>query len=80
MTELADLTVRQCSEGLRRGSFSSVELTRALLARIARLEGQIGAFITLTPELALAQAASADQRLAAFRRSPEHTPPALTGI
>ncbi|HSV86036.1 MAG TPA: amidase, partial [Levilinea sp.] len=80
MMEITMLTVRQCIDGLRQGSFSSVELTKAFLTRIERLEPQIRAFITLTPELALEQAATSDQRLAAYRRNQANTLPALTGL
>jgi Asp-tRNA(Asn)/Glu-tRNA(Gln) amidotransferase A subunit family amidase len=41
MTELTDLSVRQCLDGLQQGAFSSTELTRAFLERIERLEPQL---------------------------------------
>ncbi len=63
MAALTDLTVRECLAGLRAGDFSSVELTRAALQRIDALEPEIHAFLTLTPERALAAAEIADQRL-----------------
>ena len=44
------------------GQVSSLELTRAYLARIDRLEPTLHAFITRTPELALGQAQAADER------------------
>jgi aspartyl-tRNA(Asn)/glutamyl-tRNA(Gln) amidotransferase subunit A len=80
MPELIDLSVRKCIEGLRQGDFSSTELTQAFLERIERLEPQVRAFITLTPDLALGQAAAADRRLAEFRRSPHEIPPPLVGL
>jgi aspartyl-tRNA(Asn)/glutamyl-tRNA(Gln) amidotransferase subunit A len=59
---------------LAKRDISSVELTRAQLERIDRLEERIKSFITLTPELALRQAEQADQRIAAGEAGP------LTGI
>jgi aspartyl-tRNA(Asn)/glutamyl-tRNA(Gln) amidotransferase subunit A len=50
---------------LARRELSSVELTREVLALVEALEPRLGAFVTLTPELALAQAEEADHRRAA---------------
>lgn len=60
MTNLTDLTISEALAKLRAGAISSVELTQAHLAQIERLEPQIRAFITQTPELALEQARVAD--------------------
>jgi aspartyl-tRNA(Asn)/glutamyl-tRNA(Gln) amidotransferase subunit A len=60
-----DLSVTELSAALQSRSISSVELTRALLARIDAANPQLNAFITVTPERALAAAEAADQRLAA---------------
>ncbi len=57
-----------------RGETSSVELTQALLDRIARFDGQVGAFLTVTGERALADARQADER----RRHGETAP--LLGV
>jgi aspartyl-tRNA(Asn)/glutamyl-tRNA(Gln) amidotransferase subunit A len=80
MTELTDLTVTASIQALRQGEISSRELTQACLQRIQRLEPQLHAFITLTPELALRQADSADRRLLDWRHSPERPLPALLGV
>ncbi len=53
---------------------SSVELTQEYLNRIARLNPEINAYITVNPELTLAQARAADHRIAQGDIS------ALTGI
>jgi len=50
------------------------------LGRIERLEPDLQAFITLTPELALSGAKSADQRLADWRRKRDDPLPPLTGV
>ena len=58
-------TIAELAAGLRAGDFSSEELTRTLLDRIERLDPQLNAFISVTAELALAQAREADRRRAA---------------
>ena len=68
------LTIHEAGRKLAQREISSVELTRAQLERIDRLEERIKSFITLTPELALRQAEQADQRIAAGEAGP------LTGI
>ena len=57
-------TLAQLAGDLRARRFSATELTRHLLGRIERLGGELNAFITVTAEQALAQAAAADRRLA----------------
>lgn len=59
-------TIAELAEGLRSGEFSSVELTQAYLQRIERFQ-ELNAYITVTPEQALAQAQAADKRLAEGR-------------
>ncbi len=58
-------TITELSAGLEQGDFSSVELTRHFLQRIERYAGDLNALISVTPELALAQAAEADRKIAA---------------
>ena len=62
--ELFDQTIHQLHELLQSRKLSAVELTRAVLTRTDQVEPGIGAFITRSPELALEQAAAADQMLA----------------
>ncbi len=66
-------TLAELSLGLQAKAYSSVELTQFFLARIEQHQ-QLNAYITVTPELALAQAKAADQRLA------NGTADLLTGI
>ena len=68
--ELHRLTLHAAAEGLRAGQFTSVQLTQALLDRIQAVDGRIGAYLTVTADLALEQAASADKRLAAGDNGP----------
>ena len=67
-------TIAELAAGLKAGDFSSEELTRTLLTRIASLDPQLNAFITVTAELALRQARAADRRIAAGGGGP------LTGV
>ena len=57
-------TLAEIARGLADKQFSSEELTRSLLARIAQLDPQLNSFITVTEELALSQATAADARRA----------------
>ncbi|CUU38050.1 MAG: Asp-tRNA(Asn)/Glu-tRNA(Gln) amidotransferase subunit GatA [Armatimonadetes bacterium] len=61
---LHTLSLSVLSEKLRRREISATELTEAVVSHIERTEPQIGAFITLTPELARQMAKEADARLA----------------
>ena len=80
MSELHQLTLVEAAEGLRRGDFSATELAHHCQARAEALEPRLHAFLALTPELAEGQAASADRRLAAWRRNGGEPPPLLCGI
>ncbi len=70
MTPLYQLTLTQAREALARGEITSVELTEALLARIAAVEPQVRAFLTIDADAARAQAQAADARRAAGDASP----------
>ena len=67
-------TLTELAQGLRARQFSSVELTQMFLERIGRAQGALNAFISVTRERALEQAAAADLKLAAG------TGRALTGV
>jgi aspartyl-tRNA(Asn)/glutamyl-tRNA(Gln) amidotransferase subunit A len=62
---LTDLSIVEAAAGLRARRFSARELTQAHVAAVAALNPRLGAFITTTPEAALAQAEAADAALAA---------------
>jgi aspartyl-tRNA(Asn)/glutamyl-tRNA(Gln) amidotransferase subunit A len=59
---LQSLTIHEAVAQLRAGAITSVELTEALLARIAAVDGTVRAYITVTAEQALEEAARADDR------------------
>ena len=58
--DLSTLSLSTALQALRRGDFSSLELTQACLLQIERLDPLINAFITPTPELAVQAALQAD--------------------
>jgi aspartyl-tRNA(Asn)/glutamyl-tRNA(Gln) amidotransferase subunit A len=58
-------TLKQISDGLAAGRFSSTEITRELLDRITAANPELNAFITITGERAMQQAEAADQARAA---------------
>jgi len=64
-SRIHQLTVHELLELLRKKKVSAVDATRACLARIEAVEPKVKAFITLTPEAALEQAAAADAARAA---------------
>src|SRR5213596_2536701 len=62
--DLRSLTITGAGRLLRARKLSSMELTRACLDRIQQLDGTLKAFITVTADLALAQARRADREIA----------------
>ncbi|HLU60343.1 MAG TPA: amidase [Pseudonocardia sp.] len=65
MTDVCLLTAREMAAALRRREVSARELVQAHLERIERVNPHVNAIVTLVPERALADAAAADERLAA---------------
>src|SRR6266508_1378289 len=55
-TEHTELSIREAGDLVRRRAISPVELTRACLQRIERLNPALNAFITVTCQHAMAQA------------------------
>lgn len=70
-----DMTLRQLASALKDGSISSEALTQAYLDKIKEKDGEVGAYITVTDELALQQAKKIDSR-----RSAGEELPTLAGI
>ena len=79
MTQIHDLTVTEQAAAIRSGETSSAEITEHYLDRIGRLNEQVGAFYTVTGELAREQAAAADKAASASRHDGSALPP-LTGV
>ncbi|MFO1457469.1 MAG: Asp-tRNA(Asn)/Glu-tRNA(Gln) amidotransferase subunit GatA [Steroidobacteraceae bacterium] len=67
-------TLADLAKGLKQREFSSVEVARGFLDRVASSQAELNAFVTVTREAALAAAAVADERLATGKAGP------LTGL
>ena len=63
--ELNKLTIKKAHEGLKKKEFSSVELTKACLKRIKKIDKKINSFINLTEDKAIVAAELADQKIKA---------------
>ena len=68
MTDIHDLTVTEQAAAIRAGELSPVEITDHYLDRIDRLNEQVGAFYTVTHELAREQAAAAEKAVRGRRK------------
>ena len=67
------LSIKEAGVLLRQGDIGVVELTQAMLSRIDSLDSKLNSFITVTGELALAQAETAQRELSAGHdRGPLH--------
>ncbi len=71
---LYELTLHEARDLLDKKEISSRELTRSVLDRIEAVDGQVGAYLTVAADSALAQADAADRAIAEGGISP------LTGI
>jgi aspartyl-tRNA(Asn)/glutamyl-tRNA(Gln) amidotransferase subunit A len=69
-----DLTIHEAHQLLKKRELSSLELTKAVLERIHQVEDKVRSFVTVTEDVALAQARQNDERIKAGKLSP------LTGI
>ena len=63
MTDLMSLTIAQARDGLRAKDFTATELTEAAITAMEAGDA-LNAFVHKTPEIARAQAAAADNRIA----------------
>ena len=68
--KISNMTLAAASKSLAAKEFSSTELVRSVLDAIAAKDGDVGAYVSVDAEGALAAAAAADKRLAAGDRSP----------
>ncbi|MFA7314794.1 MAG: Asp-tRNA(Asn)/Glu-tRNA(Gln) amidotransferase subunit GatA [Candidatus Magasanikbacteria bacterium] len=64
MKKLNELTIRQAYEGLKKGKFTSVELTNACLSRIKERNEKMNAFISVFEDTVLVEAKKADEMIA----------------
>ncbi|WP_114559308.1 amidase [Desertihabitans aurantiacus] len=65
MSDAPILTIKDAAAALRDGTTTSTDLTAAMLERTAMLSDALGAYVVVTGEAALEQAAAADAALAA---------------
>ena len=70
-----DLTLTEAADGLARGEFTSVELTRAALERAKELGSKLNCIARLDEQDALQQAEAADRERKAGKRGPLHGVP-----
>ena len=70
MADLHKLTISELSEKLSAGECTSVDIVNDVLAAIDAVDGKVGAYLTLDPGDALAQAKNADDRRAAGESNP----------
>jgi aspartyl-tRNA(Asn)/glutamyl-tRNA(Gln) amidotransferase subunit A len=63
MQDLAYATIRDAAPLLASGQLSPVELTRACLEQIERLDGQVNAFITVLSDAAMEEARQAEREI-----------------
>lgn len=68
--QLWELTIGEARTLLDKREVSSVELTRALLERLAQVDPRIHAYLTVAGHQALEQAQEADHRLSSGERTP----------
>jgi len=80
MNRLVKLSLQEAASALRSGETSSSELTKACLDRIEEVEPSVNAFLHLTPDLALQQAAEADRVISSWRKNPDSPLPLICGI
>jgi amidase len=79
VTEIHEMTVTELAAAIRERQLSPVEITDHYLDRIGRLNDQVGAFFTVTGELAREEAAKAERTVVASRGDSGGLPP-LTGV
>jgi aspartyl-tRNA(Asn)/glutamyl-tRNA(Gln) amidotransferase subunit A len=77
-TDLAFAPIAEIAALYRKRKLSPVELTRLMLARIVELDPKLNAYITVTPDQALAQAKKAESELSGRKSQRDRGP--LHGI
>ncbi|MDP9866114.1 MULTISPECIES: amidase [Streptosporangium] len=70
MAHIHDLTALEQAAAVRSGEISPVEIAEHYLDRIARLDPEVGAYVTVTREMALEQAGKAEARVLAGEELP----------
>ena len=78
--DLIGLTVKEASKLLHGAQISSLELTNLVLERINKLNPELQAYLTVTPELAREHAQKADKRLGQARKDSQLKTSPLLGV
>jgi amidase len=78
VTEIHDLTVTELAAAIRRRELSPVDIAAHYLQRTERMNSAVGAFFTITADLATDQAAQAEKAVA--KLDGQRTLPPLAGI
>ncbi len=72
-SEFAYMSLAEAADLIKNGELSPVELTRAMVERIAALDSQVHAYVTVFTEEALAAAREAEEQIrAGDYRGPLH--------
>jgi amidase len=80
VTHIHEMTVTELAAAIRDGQLSPVEITDHYLDRIDRHSETVGAFYTVTHDLARQEAAQAEKAVTETRRDERAALPPLTGI
>lgn len=80
MTDFNELSLLEIIDALRKGLFTSQELTQYYLSRIEKIDPHLNVFCSLSPEAALESSRVADQAISAWRKDHQTGLPYLTGI
>ena len=80
VTQIHDMTVIEQAAAIRAGELSPVEITDHYLDRIERHSDEVGAFYTVTADLARQEAAKAEQAVAQAAGDEREALPPLIGI
>ena len=76
--KLHELTIEEAHTLLKKKEISSEELTRAVFDRIDAVEGRVNAYIALSRDQAMEQAAEADRAIAGFTVNQDNINAALS--
>lgn len=76
LTDLPFANITELADAYKRRALSPVEVTKAMLDRIARLDPKLHSFVTVTPDIALEQARKAEAEIGRGEiRGPMHGVP-----
>jgi aspartyl-tRNA(Asn)/glutamyl-tRNA(Gln) amidotransferase subunit A len=68
--ELENFTIEKVREGLKKKEFSAIDLTKSYLEKIEKEDKKIGAFLTISENLAIKQAKEIDEMILSGKKLP----------